>query len=209
MCRFHDISGKTNEKAYDIPFEHISFVGVEDTIESLRKIVYRIGNDEHISRFEALVEAKTDEFVPRIEAYKERLKGKKAALYVGGGFKAISLIGQFKDMGIDIVLVGTQTGSKEEYDRLKSLTGEGTVILDDANPTELEHFMKETKADILVGGVKERPLAYKLGVAFLDHNHERKHPLTGFEGALNFGKELDVTVNSPVWNIVKAGVSIG
>ncbi|MCH4200571.1 MAG: nitrogenase iron-molybdenum cofactor biosynthesis protein NifE, partial [Clostridium tyrobutyricum] len=52
------------------------------------------------------------------------------------------------------------------------------------------------------GGVKERPLAYKLGVAFCDHNHERKHILAGFGGAVNFAKEIDLTVNSPVWSYV-------
>ena len=28
--------------------------------------------------------------------------------------------------------------------------------------------------DLFIGGVKERPIAYKLGVGFCDHNHERK-----------------------------------
>lgn len=78
-----------------------------------------------------------------------------------------------------------------------------TVILDDANPAELETFMKEKGADILVGGVKERPLAYKLGVAFCDHNHERKHPLAGFEGVYNFTREIDRSINNPVWEYVK------
>jgi nitrogenase molybdenum-cofactor synthesis protein NifE len=73
------------------------------------------------------------------------------------------------------------------------------VVLDDANPTELEKFMIEGGADILVGGVKERPLAYKLGVAFCDHNHERKHPLAGFVGVRNFAEEINASMNSPVW----------
>ena len=196
---------KQMKDRYNIPFEHVRFVGIEDTIRSLRKIVYSIGNNEHVQRFEALVEEKSKEYLPQVNAVKERLIGKKVAIYVGGGFKAISLIEQFQDLGIETVLIGTQTGTKEEYESLKSLTKEGTVILDDTNPTELEYFMKQTKADILVGGVKERPLAYKMGVAFIDHNHERKHPLAGFEGALNFALEVDKTVNSPVWNLVKGG----
>lgn len=196
---------KQMNKAYDIPLDHVRFFGIEDTIRSLRKIVYSIGNEDHIEKFEQLIEEKSKIYQPQVDAYKEKLKGKKVALYVGGGFKAISLIEQFEDLGIEIVVVGTQTGSKEEYAKFRELTGEGTVILDDANPTELEHFMKETKADILVGGVKERPLAYKLGVAFIDHNHERKHPLCGFEGAVNFAKEVDTTVNSPVWQLLGKG----
>lgn len=194
---------KQMQQKYDIPFDHVRFFGIKDTIRSLRKIVYAIGDHRHLNKFEALVLEKEAFYLPKVEAYKKKLKGKRVAIYVGGGFKAISLIEQFSDLGIETVLVGSQTGSKEEYEELKEITGEGTVILDDANPTELEYFMRETGADILVGGVKERPLAYKLGVSFIDHNHERKHPLAGFEGALNFAKELDTTVNSPVWDLVK------
>ena len=134
--------------------------------------------------------------------YKPKLAGKKAAIYVGGGFKAISLIRQFNELGIETVVVGTQTGQKEEYDIIRQLSTPGTIIMDDANPSELETFMKEKKADILVGGVKERPLAYKLGVAFCDHNHERKHALSGYEGVVNFIEEINLSINSPVWELL-------
>lgn len=100
-------------------------------------------------------------------------------------------------------MVGSQTGRPEEYEIIRKLSDENTVVLDDANPSELERFMREKGADMLVGGVKERPLAYKLGIGFIDHNHARKHPLAGYEGAINFAKEIDLTVNSPVWDIIK------
>lgn len=99
-------------------------------------------------------------------------------------------------------MVGTQTGKKDDYEVIQSITDEGTIILDDSNPYELEKFILEKDADILVGGVKERPLAYKLGIGFCDHNHERKIPLCGFEGAINFAKEIDLTVNSPIWSML-------
>jgi nitrogenase molybdenum-cofactor synthesis protein NifE len=53
-----------------------------------------------------------------------------------------------------------------------------------------------------VGGVKERPIAYKLGVAFCDHNHERQAMLAGFSGMLNFAEEVYGSVMSPVWKFV-------
>jgi nitrogenase molybdenum-cofactor synthesis protein NifE len=52
--------------------------------------------------------------------------------------------------------------------------------------------------DLFFGGVKERH-GYKLGVAFCDHNHERKTALAGFEGMLNFSREIHSSVMSPVW----------
>ena len=77
-----------------------------------------------------------------------------------------------------------------------------TVIVDDTNPLELSGFLEENEVDIFVGGVKERPIAYKLGVGFCDHNHERKIALAGFVGMLNFAKEVYSSVMSPVWRFV-------
>lgn len=193
---------KKMEKRYGIPFIKISFVGIDDTIASLRKIAQLLGEQQIIANVEELIKEEYAKVKDQLDFYKKRLEGYSAAIYVGGGFKAISLIKQFNSLGIKPVMVGTQNGKKEEYAQIRDLTDEGTIILDDANPTELEKFMKERGADVLVGGVKERPLAYKLGVAFCDHNHARKHPLTGFVGAVNFAKELDSTLNSPVWKII-------
>lgn len=190
------------EDKYGIPQLHISFLGMEDTARSLREIALALGEMEALERAEAIIERETRRCQPQIDFYRSRLEGKKAAIYVGGGFKAISLVKQFREIGIDVVMIGTQTGRPEEYRTIDELVDEGTVILDDANPSELEKFMLEQDADILVGGVKERPLAYKLGKAFVDHNHDRKHPLSGFEGAVNFAREVCATVCSPVWRFV-------
>ena len=139
---------------------------------------------------------------PRLREYKQALSGKKAAIYVGGAFKAFSLVKAFRLLGMQVVLVGSQTGTKEDYQELHDITDEGTIIVDDSNPLELASFLKEKDVDIFVGGVKERPIAYKLGVGFCDHNHERKEALEGFVGMLNFAKEVYKTVMSPVWRFV-------
>ena len=100
---------------------------------------------------------------------------------------------------MNVVLAGSQTGGPEDYELLKDMCDEGTVILDDANPLELSKYVIEKDADLLIGGVKERPIAYKLGLGFCDHNHERKIPLAGYSGMLSFAKEVYETVMSPVW----------
>ena len=187
------------EEEMGIPFIKVSFFGAEDTSASLLRIAQALGDEQAVQKalaFAAVETAKAEAF---LENYRPRFCGKKAAIYVGGGFKAISLIKQFNEMGIETVVVGTQTGKAEDYEIIEQLVGPGTVILDDANPSELEEYMLAKKADILVGGVKERPLAYKLGIAFCDHNHERKHALAGFEGIRNFTQEVNLSLGSPVW----------
>ena len=118
---------------------------------------------------------------------------------VGGAFKAFSLVRALRLLGIKTVLAGSQTGNSKDYEQLKELCDEGTVIIDDANPLELSKFVKEKGVDLLIGGVKERPIAYKLGLGFCDHNHERKEALAGFEGMKNFAQEVYSSVMSPVW----------
>jgi nitrogenase molybdenum-cofactor synthesis protein NifE len=191
------------EEEFEIPFMKVSFFGVEDTTQSLLHVAEALGDEEARSKALAFCEEEMGKLSGFLDKYKKNLQGKKAAIYVGGGFKAISLIRQFAVMGMKTVVVGTQTGKKEDYEVIESLVDKDTVILDDANPAELETFMKEKGADILVGGVKERPLAYKLGIAFCDHNHERKKPLAGFEGVYNFTQEINRSINNPVWEYVR------
>jgi nitrogenase molybdenum-cofactor synthesis protein NifE len=142
--------------------------------------------------------------IPEIERYRKKMSGKRAAIYVGGAYKALALIRQLKGLGMEIVLTGTQTGKQEEYDAISGMLEEGAIVIDDANPAELEKFLLEKHVDIMAGGVKERVLAYKLGIGFVDHNHDRKECLAGFEGAVTFAREVHTTTCSPVWKHLKA-----
>ena len=109
------------------------------------------------------------------------------------------------------VMVGSQTGNSDDYEQLRELCDEGTIIVDDSNPLELSGFLEEKEVDVFIGGVKERPIAYKLGMGFCDHNHERKEALAGFEGMVNFAREVHCTVMSPVWQFTarrRKGVAV-
>jgi nitrogenase molybdenum-cofactor synthesis protein NifE len=191
------------EDRLNIPYVNVSFYGIEDTCASLIAIAEASGDLAIVARAEAFCAEQRAAVAPVLERYRPNLEGRRAAIYVGGGFKAISLIKQFRELGMTTVMVGTQTGRPEDYEVIRNIVKPGCVVLDDANPAELERFMLDKGADILVGGVKERPLAYKLGVAFCDHNHERKHPLAGFVGVENFAAEINRSMNSPVWDYLQ------
>jgi len=55
----------------------------------------------------------------------------------------------------------------------------------------------------MVAGVKERFIAYKLGIAFCDFNHDRVVEFEGFDGFVNFVQEVDASISSPVWKAVR------
>ncbi|GAB6097454.1 nitrogenase iron-molybdenum cofactor biosynthesis protein NifE [Desulfatiferula olefinivorans] len=195
---------KMMEERYGIPYIRVSYFGIEDTARALYDVAAHFGDQPEImENTKALVRSEVSAVYPEIQRYRAFLEGRKAAIYVGGAFKAFSLIKALKSLGMTTILAGSQTGNAEDYAVLKDMCDEGTVIVDDANPLELSRYIIEKGADLFIGGVKERPMAYKMGVGFCDHNHERKTPLAGFEGMYNFAKEVYGTVKSPVWALVK------
>ncbi len=192
------------QDAYRIPFKRVSYFGIEDTADALYSVARHFGGRQILADTERLVVAEVGRIYPEVQKYRTSLEGRKAAIYVGGSFKAFSLVKALRHLGIDTAIVGSQTGNREDYEYLREICDDGTVIVDDTNPLELSRFMMEKNVDLLIGGVKERPIAYKMGIAFCDHNHERKLALAGFEGMLNFCREVYSSVMSPVWEFSPA-----
>jgi nitrogenase molybdenum-cofactor synthesis protein NifE len=193
---------KIMQEKYGTPFIRVSYFGIEDMAKSLYDVAEFFKDEEILRRSRELVRQEVDAIMPELRRYREKLEGKLAAVYTGGAFKAFSLVRSLRTLGMKTVIVGSQTGNKEDYQLLRELCDEGTILVDDTNPLELSHFVQEKKVDLFIGGVKERPIAYKLGIGFCDHNHERKEALAGFEGMLNFAREVHRSVMSPVWRLV-------
>lgn len=190
---------KKMDERYQIPFLRVSFFGLEDVRNTLTGVARFFDSPLLMRRAYRIINRELARVEPELKFFRTTLAGRRAAVYTGGAFRALSLIKTFHDLGMKVVLVGTQTGKKEEYEEIKSALPDGAVIIDDANPLELTAYMRQTGAEILVGGAKERPLAYKLGISFCDYNHERKKHFEGFDGLLNFAREVHATLNSPVW----------
>ena len=188
---------------YGIPFKKVSYFGIEDMSEALYEVAGFFQDKDMTEVTRSMVAEELQRLIPALEPYKKDLTGKKAAIYVGGAFKAISLVKALRLLGMETVVVGSQTGNKDDYQLLQKLCDPGTVLVDDSNPNELSYFVKQKGADLFIGGVKERPIAHKLGLGFCDHNHERKEALAGYEGMLNFAKEVHASVMSPVWKYVR------
>jgi len=207
-------SGATQDLArmmkddFGIPFVRVSWIGIEDVAESLYAVAEHFERTRPdlagglLERTANLVREELAALMPRLSELRRDLAGKKAAVYVGGSFKAFSLVKAFRHLGMEVVIVGSQTGTEEDYRELAAICAPGTIVVDDANPLELSAFIKEKDVDVFVGGVKERPIAFKLGVGFCDHNHERKIALEGFVGMLNFAREIHASVMSPIWRFV-------
>jgi nitrogenase molybdenum-cofactor synthesis protein NifE len=184
---------------FSTPFRRVSFFGVDDAARSLYEIADFFGDADLLRKTAELVRKETDALTAALAPYREKCRGAKAGIYVGGAFKAISLVKALRLIGIETALAGTQTGNADDYATLREVCGPSTVIIDDANPIELADFVRRLDIRLFIGGVKERPIAYKLGIGFCDHNHERKECLAGFSGMLAFAHEVSASVTSPVW----------
>jgi len=194
---------KEMKEKYGIPFMKVSYFGIEDMSDALYEVARYFKDEEMMENARTLVREEISKLLPALQPYRQKLEGKKAAIYVGGAFKAISLVKALRLLGMKTVVVGSQTGNAEDYKLLKELCDDGTIIVDDSNPNELSEFVKLTGAHLFIGGVKERPIAHKLGLGFCDHNHERKEALAGYVGMMNFAKEVYASVTSPVWKFIK------
>ncbi|MFA6962000.1 MAG: nitrogenase iron-molybdenum cofactor biosynthesis protein NifE [Opitutaceae bacterium] len=192
---------KMMEKDHEVPFLRVSFFGIEDMSAALYAVAKHFASiDPGITeRAQQVVREELEKLMPELRRFRQKLTGKKAAIYVGGAFKAFSLVRALRTLGMTTALVGTQTGDKDDYQQLRAMCDPGTLIVDDSNPLELAKFCLEKDVDLFIGGVKERPIAYKLGIGFCDHNHERKEALAGYVGMLNFAREVYASVMSPVW----------
>lgn len=195
---------KMMEEKYGIPFIRVSYFGLEDMSDALYQVAEHFKDATIMEKTRNLVKDEMAVVMPELKKYKNALKGKKAAVYVGGAFKTFSLIKCLRHLGMSMVVVGSQTGNQEDYALLEEVCDDGTIIVDDSNPLELSKFVLEKDADLFIGGVKERPMAFKIGVAFCDHNHERKIALVGYQGMINFAREVYGSITSPVWKFAPA-----
>lgn len=186
------------EENYNIPFLKVNFFGIEDTAQSLRAISEFFQNPEMIKKVQKIIETELEMVQSEISYFKKRLTNKRVAVYVGGN-KAWSLIRAFEELGMKVIMTGTQNGLPEDYERIMETVSEGTLIVDDANSMELARLLQKYQPDLVISGAKEKYMVHKLGIPFCDFNHDRITSFAGFKGFINFAKELDRAVSSPVW----------
>lgn len=195
---------KKMEKKYGIPSIKVNFFGIQSTISSITEIVEFFGNEEMKNKANILIENGLESLDEKLYPYRERLTGKTVGLFVGGN-KAWSLVRAFEELGMKVIMSGTKNGIKEDYENIKNVVNEGTLIIDDANSTELRRLLDKFKPDLLISGAKEKYIALKMGIGFCDFNHDRISAFAGFKGFLEFAKEVDGAVSTNVWNVVNKG----
>jgi nitrogenase molybdenum-cofactor synthesis protein NifE len=199
---------KKMQKRYGMPYLEESFYGMTDTAKALRNIARELddavgGLEKRVmqERVESLIEEEEAACRERLAPYRQRLAGKRAVLFTGG-VKTWSMVNALRELGVEILAAGTQNSTLEDFYRMKALMHRDAAIIDDTSSAGLLKVMYEKMPDLIVAGGKTKFLALKTRTPFLDINHGRSHPYAGYEGMVTFAKQLDLTVNNPIWPVL-------
>jgi nitrogenase molybdenum-cofactor synthesis protein NifE len=196
------------KKRWGIPYLEESFYGMTDTAKALRDMARELdlangGGAVMQERVEALLRDEEARCRMRIAPYRARLEGKRAVLFTGG-VKTWSMVNALRELGVEILAAGTQNSTLEDFHRMKALMHADARIIEDTSTAGLLGVMREKLPDLIVAGGKTKFLALKTLTPFLDINHGRSHPYAGYEGMVTFAKQLDLTVNNPIWRALNA-----
>lgn len=191
------------EEKYGIPWLEYNFFGPTKIKESLREIASHF--DDKIKEGAERVIAKYTPLMNDIIAkYKPRLEGKSVMLYVGG-LRPRHVIGAYEDLGMIVTGTGYEFAHNDDYDRTIKEMGDATLIYDDATGHELEDFVMALKPDLIGSGIKEKYVFHKMGYPFRQlHSWDYSGPYHGYDGFAVFARDMDMTLNNPVWGMMKA-----
>ena len=197
-----NVARKLKEQ-YDTPWFEGSFYGVRDMGDALREFARLIDDPDLTERTEALIareEARIDE---ALKPWRERLSGKKALLYTGG-VKAWSIVSALQDLGMEVVATSTRKSTEDDKAKIRELMGENTRMLEEsAGPRALIDMVHETGTDVLIAGGRNMYTALKARLPFLHINQERDHAYAGYDGMITFAKQLALTIENPIWQVVR------
>jgi nitrogenase molybdenum-iron protein alpha chain len=90
-----------------------------------------------------------------------------------------------------------------EYEGMMPEMDPKALIIDDLNHHEMEMLIDHYHPDIFCAGIKEKYVVQKYGVPLKQlHSYDYSGPYAGFQGAINFYREIDRMVNTRVWGLV-------
>jgi nitrogenase molybdenum-iron protein alpha chain len=187
------------EDKYDTPYINVTLFGLHSMSQALRDTAAFFGLED---KAEEVIERELAKIMPQIEYYRKRLQGKTVFIYQGAP-RAWHWIELFRELGMETVGAATTFGHNDDYEKIFERIQDGAIVVDNPNVLELEEIMEVYKPDLFVSGNKEKYVAYKMGVPFVNGHTYDSGPYAGFSGMVNFARDIDKALSSPVWKLVK------
>lgn len=191
---------KEMESRYSIPYFEGSFYGAKETTYSLRQMAYLMNDREMERRVDRLTEREEARLSQELRPYRKLLRGKRAVLYTGG-VKSWSVISALKELGVQVVGVGTNKSTEDDVRRIADRVGDDTEYIPEGGASRIIKTVRERKADIMIAGGRNMYVAMKEQIPFIDINQERHKAYAGYEGLLRLAKELTYSLANPIWKL--------
>lgn len=183
------------KKQYGIPRLDIDTWGFNYMAEGIRKICAFFGIEE---RGEQLIAEEYAKWKPQMDWYKERLKGKKMAIWTGGPRLWHWTKSVEDDMGIEVVAMSSKFGHEEDFEKVVARGRDGTYYIDDANELEFFEILQHVKPDVIFTGPRVGELIKKMHIPYINGHGYHNGPYMGFEGFVNMARDIYNAVYNPI-----------
>jgi nitrogenase molybdenum-iron protein alpha chain len=187
------------EAKFGTPSINVTLFGLQALSQALRDTAAVFGLEE---RAEEIIEQEIAKIQPQLDYYRERLTGKRAFIYQGAP-RAWHWIEMFRELGIETIAAATTFGHNDDYEKIFTRIQDGGIVIDNPNVLELEEVLETFKPDLFVSGNKEKYVAYKMGVPFVNGHTYDTGPYAGFSGMINFARDIDKALSSSVWTMLR------
>ena len=187
------------QEKYQTPYINVTLWGMKHMAQALRDTAAVFGLE---AEAEAVIERELAKIKPKIDYYRQRLTGKKVFIYQGGP-RTWHWIELLRELGMETHTAATTFGHDDDYEKIFEQLDEGSMMIDNPNVPELEEILTHRRPDLFISGNKEKYLAYKLGVPFVNGHTYDTGPYAGFLGMVNFARDLDKALYAPIWQTLK------
>ena len=173
--------------------------------EGLRKIGIFFGLEDKV---EALIAEEVARWLPKLEWYKEQLRGKKVCIWTGGPrlwhwTKALE-----DDLGMEVVAMSSKFGHQEDFEKVIARGRTGTIYIDDGNELEFFEVLEMVKPDLILTGPRVGELVKKLHLPYVNGHGYHNGPYMGFEGSVNMARDMYNAIYSPLMQLAKIDIRV-
>ncbi|PDW04881.1 nitrogenase component I subunit alpha [Candidatus Viridilinea mediisalina] len=187
------------QEKYGTPYINVTLWGIKHMAQALRDTAAFFGLE---AQAEAVIANELAKLQPKIDYYRERLQGKTVFIYQGGP-RAWHWIELLRELGMKTITVATTFGHEDDYEKIFEQIDAGGMMIDNPNVPELEEILTHRRPDLFISGNKEKYVAYKLGVPFVNGHTYDTGPYAGFSGMVNFARDIDKAIHAPIWATLK------
>ncbi|MDR1908824.1 MAG: nitrogenase component I subunit alpha [Spirochaetaceae bacterium] len=92
-----------------------------------------------------------------------------------------------------------------DYRGMMAEMEEASLVIDDCNHYELEELLDRFHPDLVCAGIKEKYVVQKRGIPLKQlHSYDYMGPFAGYQGAINFYREIDRLLNCSAFRFTRA-----